>query len=124
MRRPGKPQLRAVVVLMRGDHQLNEAKFASAVGGKQTRPMQEDEIKELFRSPAGFLGPIGIEWATDIKDGDRPLLLVDKALEGRKNLISGANKEDYHLKNVTPGHNFQPTAYADLRSCHCGRSLS
>ncbi len=118
----GKPQLRAVVVLMRGDHQLNEAKFASAVGGKQTRPMQEDEIKELFRSPAGFLGPIGIEWATDIKDGDRPLLLVDQALEGRKNLISGANKEDYHLKNVTPGHNFQPTAYVDLRAVTAGEA--
>jgi prolyl-tRNA synthetase len=116
----GKPKLRAVVVLMRGDHQLNEAKFASAVGGKQTRPMQEDEIKQLFRSPAGFLGPIGLDWATDIKDGDRPVLLVDKALEGRKNLISGANKEDYHLKNITPGHNFQPTAYADLRSVTAG----
>src|SRR3984893_5338489 len=83
----GKPKLRAVVVLMRGDHQLNEAKFASAVTGKQTRPMQEDEIKQLFRSPAGFLGPIGIEWASSLKDGDRPVLLVDKALEGRKNLI-------------------------------------
>jgi prolyl-tRNA synthetase len=118
----GKPKLRAVVVLMRGDHQLNEAKFASAVTGKQTRPMQEDEIKQLFRSPAGFLGPIGIEWASSLKDGDRPVLLVDKALEGRKNLISGANKEDYHLKNVTPGHNFQPTAYADLRAVTAGEA--
>jgi prolyl-tRNA synthetase len=118
----GKPKLRAVVVLMRGDHQLNEAKFASAVAGKQTRPMQEDEIKQLFRSPAGFLGPIGIEWASSLKDGDRPVLLVDKALEGRKNLISGANKEDYHLKNVTPGHNFQPTAYADLRAVTAGEA--
>jgi prolyl-tRNA synthetase len=116
----GKTKLRAVVVLMRGDHQLNEAKFAAAVGGKQTRPMQEDEIKQLFRSPAGFLGPIGIEWAADMKDGALPLLLVDKALEGRKNLISGANKEDYHLKNVTPGHNFQPTAYTDLRAVTAG----
>ena len=118
----GKLKLRALVVLMRGDHQLNEAKFAAAVGGKQTRPMQEDEIKELFRSPAGFLGPIGIDWAKDLKDVDRPLLLVDKALEGRKNLISGANKEDYHLKNVTPGHNFQPTAYADLRAVIAGEA--
>jgi len=116
----GKLKLRAVVVLMRGDHQLNEAKFAAAVGGKQTRPMQEDEIKQLFRSPAGFLGPIGIEWAADMKDGAHPLLLVDKALEGRKNLISGANKEDYHLKNVTPGDNFRPTAYADLRAVSAG----
>jgi prolyl-tRNA synthetase len=118
----GKLKLRAVVVLMRGDHQLNEAKFAAAVSGKQTRPMQEDEIKQLFRSPAGFLGPIGIGWAKDSKDAERPLLLVDKALEGRKNLISGANKEDYHLKNVTPGHNFQPTAYADLRAVTAGEA--
>src|SRR5271166_384778 len=116
----GKSRLRAVVVLMPGDHQLNEAKLASALAGKTTRPMQEDEIRQLFRSPAGFLGPIGIEWATDIKDVDRAVLLVDKALEGRKNLICGANKEDYHLKNVTPGDNFRPTAYADLRSVSAG----
>jgi prolyl-tRNA synthetase len=55
-----------------------------------------------------------------LKDVSRPILLVDKALEGRANLISGANKEDYHLKNITPGHNFQPTAYADLRSVQVG----
>jgi prolyl-tRNA synthetase len=118
----GKPKLRAVVALMRGDHQLNEAKFAAAVGGKQTRPMQEEEITQLFRSPAGFLGPIGIEWATDMKDANRPILLVDKALEGRKNLIAGANKEDYHLKNLTPGQNFQATAYVDLRIVTAGEA--
>jgi len=118
----GKPKLRAVVALMRGDHQLNEAKFAAAVAGKPTRPMQEDEIKQLFGSPAGFLGPTGIDWATDMKDVNRPVLLVDKALEGRKNLIAGANKEDYHLKNLTPGHNFQPTAYVDLRSVSAGEA--
>jgi prolyl-tRNA synthetase len=117
-----KPKLRALVVLMRGDHQLNEAKFAAAVAGRPTRPMQEDEIKQLFRSPAGFLGPIGIDWATDMKDVNRPVLLVDKALEGRKNLIAGANKEDYHLKNMTPGQNFQPTAYVDLRSVTAGEA--
>jgi len=117
-----KARLRAAVVLMRGDHQLNEAKLSSMLGGKASRPMQEDEIKGLFRSPAGFLGPIGIEWAKSMADGDRPILLVDAALEGRKNLISGANKEDYHLKNVTPGGNFHPTAYADLRSVTAGEA--
>jgi prolyl-tRNA synthetase len=118
----GKVKLRAVVLLLRGDHQMNEAKLAAAVGGKETRPMEEEEIKTLFRSPAGFLGPLGIEWAKDAKDkkDDRPILLVDKALEGRKNLISGANKEDYHVKNITPGGNFQPTAYADLRAVNAG----
>jgi prolyl-tRNA synthetase len=110
------------VLLMRGDHQMNEAKLASAVAGKQTRPMQEEEITSLFHSPAGFLGPIGIEWARSLKDIDYPILLVDKALEGRKNLICGANKEDYHLKNVTPGNTFQPTAYADLRSVSAGEA--
>ena len=117
----GKAISRAVVVLMRGDHQLNEAKLSTVLAGKETRPMQEEEIRQLFRSPAGFLGPLGIEWARDLK-ATGPILLVDKALEGRKNLISGANKEDYHVKNITPGQNFQPTAYADLRAVTSGEA--
>jgi prolyl-tRNA synthetase len=111
----GKTKARAIVVLMRGDHQMSEAKLISTIG-KETRPMTEEEIQQLFKSPAGFLGPLGIEWAKNLKDSDRPALLVDKALEGRKNLIAGANKQDYHVKNVTPGGNFHPTDYADLRS--------
>ncbi|HEY6183362.1 MAG TPA: proline--tRNA ligase [Terriglobales bacterium] len=117
----GKTKARAIVVLMRGDHQMNEAKLTSTIG-KETRPMTEEEIQQLFKSPAGFLGPLGIEWAKNLKDFDRPALLVDKALEGRKNLISGANKEDYHVKNVTPGGNFHPTTYADLRSVSVGEA--
>ena len=116
----GKPRSRAIVVLMRGDHQLNEAKLNATVA-VATRPMEEDEIKALFRSPAGYLGPLGIEWAKDLKkDVDLPVLLVDKALEGRANLIAGANKEDYHLKNLTPGKDFHPTAYVDLRAVTAG----
>jgi prolyl-tRNA synthetase len=118
----GKSASRAVILLMRGDHQMNEAKLASAIGGNETRPMEEGEIKALFRSPAGFLGPLGIDWAKGLDDVARPILLVDKALEGRKNLISGANKEDYHVKNITPGETFQPTAYADLRTVTAGES--
>src|SRR6516225_2618433 len=83
---------RAVVALMRGDHQLNEAKFTTALGGKTTRPMQEEEIQKFFGSPAGYLGATGIDWATDLSDDSRPVLLVDKALEGRTNLVGGANK--------------------------------
>jgi prolyl-tRNA synthetase len=116
----GKTSARAVVLLMRGDHQMNETKLSSALGGKETRPMQDEEIRHLFNSPAGFLGPIGIAWAKDMKEVERPVLLVDKPLEGRTNLIGGANKEDYHLKNITPGRDFQPTAYVDLRSVTAG----
>jgi prolyl-tRNA synthetase len=116
----GKPRLRAIVVLMRGDHQLNEAKLNATVGAA-TRPMDEAEIRAMFKSPAGYLGPLEIEWAKDFKkDKDLPVLLVDKALEGRTNLIAGANKEDYHLKNLTPGKDFHPTVYADLRAVTAG----
>jgi prolyl-tRNA synthetase len=118
----GKTKLRGIVVLMRGDHQLNEAKLNGAVGAA-TRPMEEGEIKALFNSPAGYLGPVGIEWAKDRKkDGDKPVLFVDQALEGRVNLIGGANKEDYHLKNITPGKDFHPTAYLDLRAVAAGEA--
>ena len=76
------------MVLLRGDHQLNEAKFNATVG-VATRPMEETEIKALFKSPAGYLGPVGIEWAKNFKkDVELPALLVDKALEGRANLIA------------------------------------
>ena len=121
---------RPIVVLMRGDHQLNEAKLNATIA-TLPRPMDETEIKALFKSPAGYLGPVGIEWASDLKkDAAKPVLLVDKALEGRANLIAGANKEDYHLKNLTPGKDFVPTLYADLRAVtagegcpNCGKAL-
>jgi prolyl-tRNA synthetase len=121
---------RPIVVLLRGDHQLNEAKLNATIA-TLPRPMDEGEIKALFKSPAGYLGPVGIEWARDLKNPDgKPVLLVDKALEARANLIAGANKEDYHLKNLTPGKDFHPTAYADLRSVtagegcpNCGKAL-
>jgi prolyl-tRNA synthetase len=118
----GKVKSRAIVALMRGDHQLNEAKLNANVA-VATRPMDEAEIKALFKSPAGYLGPLGIEWAKDLKkDTHLPLLLVDKALEGRANLIAGANQEDYHVKNLTPGKEFQPTAYVDLRRVSSGEA--
>jgi prolyl-tRNA synthetase len=117
----GKVKLRPIVVLMRGDHQLNEAKLNSSIG-RATRPMDEAEIKALFKSPAGYLGPFGIDWAKDLKKDDGPVLVVDKALEGRSNLIAGANKEDYHVKNLTPGKDFHPTAFADLRAVTAGEA--
>ena len=129
----GKTRARPVVVFLRGDHQLNETKLSSAIGGKEFRTMQAEEIEKVFHSPAGFLGPIGLKDVATAKDGDFSdgvILLVDEALKGRQNLIGGANKEDYHLKNITPGKDFQPTAYADLRGVaagedcpNCGQAL-
>jgi prolyl-tRNA synthetase len=118
-----KPKLRPVIVFVRGDHQMNEAKLGALLGGTEVRPMTAEEIEPLFHSPAGFLGPIGL---TDIarpangKFGEGTLLFVDQALEGRKNLIAGANREDYHVKNIVPGRDFEPTTYADLRNVEAG----
>src|SRR6266436_6222009 len=122
----GKPKLRPIIVFVRGDHQMNEAKLGSLIGGVEVRPMTAEEIEPLFHSPAGYLGPIGltnIARSVDNKVGtytEGTLLFVDKALEGRKNLIAGANKEDYHVKNIVPGKDFVPTAYADLRNVEAG----
>ena len=129
-----KTKLTEIVVFVRGDHQMNEAKLGLAISGMEVRPMTAEEIEKVFHSPAGFLGPLGltnIAKALEGKTGDKKsaakftdgvVLLVDKALEGRKNLIAGANKEDYHVKNITPGRDFEPTAYADLRNVQAGET--
>jgi prolyl-tRNA synthetase len=109
---------RAVVVFLRGDHQLNETKLAAIAGG-ELRPMQAEEIVATFNAPAGFLGPIGLTAAPHPKKPGT-LVILDKALEGRTNLIAGANKEEYHLRNVTPMRDFKPTLVADVRSVNEG----
>lgn len=107
-------KLRAVVVFLRGDHSLNEAKLLSVSGGV-LRPMTAEELQATFNAPAGYLGPIGIEAAPHPKKPGT-LVILDKALEGRTNLIAGANKEEYHLRNVTPARDFKTTIIADVRN--------
>ncbi len=111
---------RAVVVFLRGDHTLNEAKLTAFVGG-EIRPMLPEEILETFHAPAGYLGPMGIEAAPHPKKPGT-LVILDKSLEGRSNLIAGANKEEYHLRNVTPMRDFKPTLIADVRTVKEGEA--
>jgi len=79
-----RPVRAPVVLLMRGDHQMNEAKLSTAIAGKQARPMQEDEIRGLFNSPAGYLGPLSIDWAKDVKDSGKPILPLKSARRPRE----------------------------------------
>jgi prolyl-tRNA synthetase len=109
---------RAVVAFLRGDHQLNETKLAAIAGG-ELRPMQPEEIVAVFNAPAGYLGPIGLTAAPHPRKPGT-LVILDTALEGRTNLIAGANKEEYHLRNVTPMRDFKPTLVADVRSVNEG----
>src|SRR6185437_1955211 len=123
-----KPHEVPVILFLRGDHTLNEAKLSTALAGAQFRPMHLEEIQAVFGAPAGFLGPIGSE-VRQYK-GIKARVLVDRALLGRKNLIAGANQEDYHLRNVTPERDFTVSEWADLRSVgegegcpNCGATL-
>jgi prolyl-tRNA synthetase len=110
---------RGVVVYLRGDHQLNEAKLNGIAMAAELRPAAAEEIEKIFKASAGYLGPIGIEAAPHPKKPGT-LVILDAALEGRKNLIAGANKDEYHLRNVTPMRDFKPTLVADVRNINEG----
>jgi prolyl-tRNA synthetase len=88
-----------LLLLLRGDHQLSPAKIP---GARQAEPA---EIREWFGADPGSIGPAG---AKSVR------ILADEALRGRRNMIAGANKTDYHLRNVTPGEDFA-AEFADLR---------
>lgn len=109
-----------VLVMVRGDHQVSDTKLAAVLKAKEVRPAHPAEIVDLFGASAGSLGPIGVK---------NMRVLADLALNGRRNMITGANKDDYHLRNVTPGEDFSPE-YVDVRqtsdsdACiNCGESL-
>jgi len=121
----GQPFYRPLLVLMRGNDQMNEAKLSAAIGGREFRPMQEEEIVKYFGSPAGYLGPVGLpqvalaeEKGKAVYAGDEKafVVLLDKALDGRKNLVGGANEKDHHFTGLNRGVDFDVTAVADLRN--------
>jgi prolyl-tRNA synthetase len=102
----GKP----VLVMLRGDHQLSETKFAAISGDPEFRPAQPAEIREWFGAEAGSLGPVGV---------NNMQILADRALLGRRNMIAGANRDDYHLRHVTMGEDFEAEVH-DLRQVAAG----
>ncbi|MDE3187466.1 MAG: proline--tRNA ligase [Acidobacteriota bacterium] len=108
-----------VAAFLRGDHQVNETKLIGAVGAAELRTMQAEELEQFFKGPAGFLGPVGLKHTGEpLEDG--LTVVVDRLLENRRNLVAGANKLDYHLRNVTPGRDFTWTLCEDIRSVNEG----
>jgi prolyl-tRNA synthetase len=83
--------------------------------------MQAEELARYFNGPAGFLGPVGVKPAAKALD-EGLTIVVDQSLEGRQNLVAGANKLDYHLRNVVPGRDFSWTLLADIRSVNEGEA--
>jgi prolyl-tRNA synthetase len=100
------------LVLVRGDHQLNDSKLMIHTKSVQVRPAQPEEIRDIFGADAGSLGPVGVT--------NMPIY-ADLNLAGRANLTCGANKDDYHLQGVTPDVHFKPV-WVDLREVEPGEA--
>ena len=92
-----------VLVVIRGDHRLNEIKLQNALGAP-FRPAEPEDVRSTFGAEPGFIGPVGSP--VDV--------LADEALKGLRGLVAGANKPDMHLTGVEPGRDFEPT-WVDVR---------
>jgi len=109
-----------VVILLRGDHQLSESKLTTVLGTTAFRPATPEEALKLYGANLGSLGPVGLQ-------GVR--MLADAALAGRQNMITGANRDGFHLRQVTPGRDFT-AEFQDLHvvangdpCARCGKPL-
>jgi prolyl-tRNA synthetase len=100
-----------VLILMLGNDQLVEAKLLKALGGGEIAPMEPEELKKLTGANAGSIGPIGLK---NFK------IIADNRLKGANNLISGANKDDYHIANIDMERDVKVDGYFDLRKVEEG----
>ncbi len=103
-----------VLILMMGNDQLNEAKLQAVIGA-DIRTCRQDELLMLTGADAGSIGPIGLK-------GFR--IIIDKRLQGGNNLISGANKNDYHLGNIDLQRDVKVDGYYDLRTINANEPCS
>ncbi len=110
---------RPVLVLLRGDHQLHETKLADNLGATAVRTAHPEEIRELLGAGAGSLGGVGARERA--KEAKFELHIVaDLALQDRRNMTTGANKDDHHLRGVDIARDIKPDQWADLRSVGSG----
>jgi prolyl-tRNA synthetase len=100
----------AVAVLVRGDHEVNEAKVRNYLGCGVLELASDEMILKATGSPRGFAGAVGI----------KTRVVADHALRGGANWVMGANREDYHLRNVNPGRDYPDPEFADLRAIRQG----
>ena len=99
-----------VFAVIRGDMELNETKLANAIKAKELRPAHDEEI-EAIGAVAGYASPIGLK---DV------LVVVDELIASSSNLVAGANKEGFHLKNVNYGRDYQAAVVADIVAAEAG----
>jgi prolyl-tRNA synthetase len=96
-----------LLVLVRGDHRVNEFKLTQLLGG--WRPAHPEEIREAFDADGGSLGPVGVSLE----------VVADEALrEGQ--FVAGANRNGFHLRGVQAGRDWDAARWADLRVVEAG----
>ena len=96
-----------VVVLVRGDHEVNDIKLKNYYNASVVELAEPSATKEILGCEIGSLGPIGVNSEVEV--------IADSAVEAIVNGVTGANEEDYHYINVNPGRDFNVAAYVDLR---------
>jgi len=99
------------LVLLRGDHQLQDQKLIDATGVTDIRPAQPDEIRAALGALPGSLGAVGVS--------DLPVV-ADVALRGRRNMATGANSDDVHFTGVDIERDIRVGTWADLREVKAG----
>jgi prolyl-tRNA synthetase len=102
---------RLTLVLLRGDHTLNEQKLIDTVGTATVRPAQADEIQEALGAQPGSLGAVAVTG---------PPVIADEALRGRRDMFTGANTDDVHLRGVDVARDITVDTWADLREVVAG----
>ncbi|WP_165069385.1 proline--tRNA ligase [Paludisphaera rhizosphaerae] len=102
----GKP----VAVLLRGDHEANEAKVRRAFGAATLAPADADVILKSTGAPIGFLGPVAIKIP----------LVIDPAVAALETVVVGGNEVDVHLTGVVPGRDFKLDRVVDVRNADEG----
>lgn len=97
------------ICFIRGDRELNMTKLVNALGVPEhsVEFADEGELEEATGSVAGFTGPVGLH---DCK------ILVDSEVPGLRNLVAGANKQDYHIKNLNYGRDYEGDIVTDLKT--------
>ena len=93
-----------VMLLLRGDYGLNESKMMARFGAK-FRPATDEEIRQVCGANPGFIGPVGIKNVP---------IYADNTIRGQRGFVSGANKDQYHIKGIDPRRDVAITEYVDI----------
>ncbi len=107
------------LVLVRGDHALNEQKLADATAAAEIRPAHPEEIRDALGALPGSLGAVGVTSLPAVGVTSLPVV-ADEALRGRRDMVTGANVDDFHLRGVDVDRDISVGSWADLREVVSG----